>query len=70
MKITYIHHSSFCVEIEGKVLVFDYYNGTGVPSCTYHGKMPKYSKETPIYVFSSHSHRDHFDAEVLKWSEY
>ncbi len=69
MKITYIHHSTFCVEIEGKVLVFDYYNGKGVPGCEYHGKMPEFPQKTPIYVFSSHSHRDHFDLEVLNWSE-
>lgn len=68
MKITYIHHSAFCVEVEGRVLVFDYYNGTGVPSCEYHGRMPEFPKETPVYVFSSHSHRDHFDPEVLTWS--
>lgn len=70
MKITYIHHSSVCVELDGKVLVFDYYKGDGVPSCVYSGKMPKFAKETPIYVFSSHSHRDHFDVEVLNWSKY
>ncbi|MCI9082325.1 MAG: MBL fold metallo-hydrolase [Lachnospiraceae bacterium] len=69
MKITYIHHSTFCVEVEGRVLVFDYYNGKGVPGCEYHGKMPEFPKETPIYVFSSHSHRDHFDSEVLNWSK-
>ena len=69
MKIIYIHHSTFCVEIEGRVLVFDYYSGSGVPGCTYHGKMPQYPKETPVYVFSSHSHRDHFDAQVMRWQE-
>jgi len=70
MKITYIHHSAFCVELEDKVLVFDYYNGAGVPSCEYHGKMPEFPKEIPVYVFSSHSHRDHFDPEVLAWSRH
>ncbi len=68
MKITYIHHSTFCVELEGKVFVFDYYNGKGLPGCEYHGKIPEYPKDTPIYVFASHSHRDHFHAEVLEWS--
>ena len=69
MKITYIHHSAFCVEIEDKVLVFDYYNGTSVEACLYHGKMPRYDGNQEIYVFSSHSHRDHFDYEVLAWSK-
>lgn len=68
MKITYIHHSAFCVETDGKALVFDYYNGKGLPSCEYHGKMPEYPEDMPIYVFASHSHRDHFDTEILSWS--
>ena len=68
MKITYIHHSAFCVETAGKALVFDYYRGDRVPDCMYQGKMPKFSEKMPVYVFSSHSHQDHFDPEVLKWS--
>ena len=27
MKITYIHHSSFCVELENSILLFDYFKG-------------------------------------------
>ncbi|MEG0963222.1 MAG: MBL fold metallo-hydrolase [Lachnospiraceae bacterium] len=69
MKITYIHHSSFCVELEKQVLVFDYYDGSKVESCPYYGKMPEFPKDTPLYVFSSHSHRDHFDKKVLTWSQ-
>lgn len=68
MKITYIHHSTFCVEVDDKVFVFDYYDGTSIPSYVYHGSMPQFSRETPVYVFSSHSHRDHFGVDVLKWS--
>ncbi len=69
MKIIYIHHSTFCVETGGKVLIFDYYSGKGLPSCEYHGKIPDYPEDTPVYVFASHAHRDHFDTRVLNWSE-
>lgn len=69
MKVTYIHHSTFCVEIAERVLVFDYYDGKSVPSCPYGGVMPEFPKDTRMYVFSSHSHRDHFDTKVLKWME-
>lgn len=69
MKVNYIHHSSFYIEFEHKVLVFDYYDGTSIEACIYNGSMPEFSTDTEIYVFSSHSHRDHFDMEVLKWSE-
>lgn len=68
MKITYIHHSAFCVETDKMALVFDYFRGDRVSDCIYHGKMPELPEETPVYVFSSHSHQDHFDPEVLKWS--
>lgn len=69
MKITYIHHSAFCIETDGIALVFDYFKGDCIPSCTYHGTLPELGENTPIYVFSSHSHRDHFDVEVLRWKE-
>ncbi len=69
MKVTYIHHSSFWIELDKKVLVFDYYDGKSAGDCIYKGSMPEFPKDTEMYVFSSHSHRDHFDMEVLKWSE-
>lgn len=68
MKVTYIHHSSFCIELGKIVLIFDYCNGKKIPFCSYSGKMPEFSKDIQMYVFSSHSHPDHFDIEVLKWS--
>ncbi len=68
MKVTYIHHSSFCIEIGRKVLVFDYCNGKKVPACQYSGKMPEFPEDTQMYVFTSHSHMDHFDMEIIKWS--
>lgn len=68
MKVTYIHHSSFYIQFEKKVLVFDYYDGKSVGDCIYEGKMPEFPEDMEMYVFSSHGHRDHFDMEVLKWS--
>ena len=68
MKVNYIHHSSFYVEFDKKILVFDYYDGKSIESCIYNGQMPEFPADTEVYVFSSHSHRDHFDMEVLKWS--
>ncbi len=69
MKITYIHHSAFCVETGGRAFVFDYYRGDYIPSCVYCGKMPEFPADMPVYVFASHEHGDHFDVEVLKWKE-
>lgn len=51
MKITYIHHSSFSVELDKCILLFDYFQGN----------IPKFDKNKKLYVFSSHSHHDHFN---------
>lgn len=56
MLITYIHHSCFSVETEQCVFLFDYYKGN----------IPSFSKEKQLFVFSSHSHQDHFNHEIFK----
>lgn len=56
MKITYIHHSSFSVELDKCILLFDYFQG----------KLPKFDKNKKLYVFSSHSHHDHFNESIFK----
>ena len=55
MKITYIHHSCFLVETERFYYLFDYEKG----------KLPEMNREKPIYVFSSHSHHDHYNPEIF-----
>mgnify|MGYP000538470716 CR=1 FL=1 len=50
VKITYISHSCFAVELEHSVLVFDYYQG----------ELPLWNPEKTIYVFVSHRHYDQF----------
>lgn len=56
MKVTYLYHSGFLVELEQHILLFDYYKG----------KLPEFSKEKTIYVFASHKHRDHFDFSIFE----
>lgn len=50
MKINHIYHSGFTVELEEKVLVFDWYNGGLLD-------LPLNKK---VYVFVSHFHEDHY----------
>lgn len=78
MKVTFIHHSSFCVELGDKVLVFDYFNGTRtrgmevidtIPEFHFRGRMPEFGPDQEIYVFVSHRHQDHFDPEIFGWVE-
>lgn len=59
VKITYISHSCFAVELEQSVLVFDYYQGA----------LPLWDPKKTIYVFVSHRHYDHFCKEIFGWKE-
>lgn len=54
MDITYIEHSGFLIELGSCYIIFDYYRGT-VPTL----------KDKPVYVFSSHSHKDHFNPKIF-----
>ena len=59
MKITYIHHSSFSAELDNCILLFDYFQGN----------IPYFDKNKKLYVFSSHSHHDHFNKSIFKIEE-
>lgn len=59
MKITYIQHSGFAVELKDKVLIFDYYQG----------ELPAFDPEKDVFVFVSHRHYDHFQRCIFKWRE-
>lgn len=69
MQVIFIHHSCFLVEVDEKVLIFDWFAGDRVNGYTFCGQIPEYEADTPIYVFASHKHRDHFDMDVLKWAD-
>lgn len=56
MKITYISHSGFAIELEKTVLLFDYFKGV----------LPDFAKEKTIYVFASHKHPDHFNPQIFE----
>ena len=59
MLITYIHHSCFSIETEESIFLFDYYKGN----------IPNFTKEKPLFVFSSHFHQDHFNPVIFELSE-
>ncbi|MEW9077853.1 MBL fold metallo-hydrolase [Terrisporobacter glycolicus] len=56
MKITYIHHSSFVVELKNCILLFDYFQGN----------LPEFNNDKKLYVFASHSHHDHFNDSIFE----
>ena len=56
MKITYIHHSAFFIEMKTASLLFDYFEGA----------LPEIPADKPLYVFSSHRHGDHFSDVIFE----
>ena len=59
MHITYINHSGFLLETEKSYILFDYYKN----------EIPTMDNNKSIYIFSSHSHDDHFNPKVLELSD-
>ncbi len=62
MKITYIFHSGFAVEMQHCILIFDYWMD---PSHSLEKLLASTDKR--IYVFSSHFHEDHFNKRIFDW---
>lgn len=56
MKVTYLAHSGFLVEMKNACFLFDYYTGA----------IPELPKEKPLVVFVSHSHSDHYNREIYQ----
>lgn len=69
MKVTFLHHSSFLVELEHTILLFDYFAGDRVNGFCFTGAIPPLDSEKDFYVFASHKHQDHFDMDNLKLAE-
>lgn len=65
MRLTYIYHSSFALETGAFNAVFDYFTdrdgGAKIRELL--------NDEKKLYVFSSHSHSDHFNPEILRWKK-
>ena len=60
MKIIFVFHSCFVVELEKQILIFDYYG---------EGRLPEFPAGKQIYFLNSHSHQDHFRREILDLRE-
>lgn len=62
IKINYLYHSGFTVETKNHFLIFDYYRDRAKGDIA---EVIKSKKN--IVIFSSHSHPDHFNAEIFTW---
>ncbi|WP_326908556.1 MBL fold metallo-hydrolase [Sedimentibacter sp. MB31-C6] len=73
MKAYYIYHSCFVVETENSFLIFDYFDDKRTPEDDFNFKevlKDIFKSNKHLYVFSSHSHHDHFNRSILSWSSY
>lgn len=55
MKVTYLGHSGFFVEMEDACFLFDYYKG----------ELPEADRGKMLFVFVSHGHYDHYRKEIF-----
>lgn len=55
MKVTYIGHSGFLVELEETYLLFDYFEGN----------IPTLDETKKLIIFVSHNHHDHFNPKIF-----
>ena len=60
MRVLFVCHSSFVVELDQSVLIFDYYG---------EGRLPAVSGDKQVYFLNSHGHPDHFKREILELRE-
>lgn len=59
MKIKFIAHSGFLVQLPSADLLFDYFRG----------ELPDPEPGKPLFVFASHAHADHFSREIFSLAE-
>lgn len=69
-KIHYIYHSGFAIETKNHFLIFDYYKHPSTPLSKDILSPDSFKSKENIYVFSSHSHEDHFNPSILQWQQY
>lgn len=58
VKVTFLYHSGFVVELARHMLVFDYFKG----------ELPTLPKGKMLLFFASHKHQDHFQLSGLRWA--
>lgn len=76
-EVTYIHHDGFVVRLPDATLVFDYWRGDRSDAPTAHSLSDHHTGvplppgviiSSPLYVFISHFHKDHYDPGVFEWA--
>ncbi|MEG0775596.1 MBL fold metallo-hydrolase [Clostridium sp.] len=69
-KIHYLYHSGFAIETTNHFLVLDYYKNPSNKLIKNILSPDNIKLKKNMYVFSSHSHGDHFNPAIFKWQQY
>lgn len=56
MRVEFVGHSCYLIELDRHVLVFDYF----------HGRLPDFDRGKCVMVFVSHSHPDHYSESIFQ----
>jgi len=59
MRVTFLAHSGFFLELETASLLFDWWKG----------ELPPLPADRPLLVFASHRHEDHFNPAIFSLAE-
>ncbi|MEG0766799.1 MAG: hypothetical protein RR482_03695, partial [Clostridia bacterium] len=72
IRITYLDHSGFAVQMPDALLIFDDARGPAPQGTSLDQgwiTREQVAQSPRTYVFVSHSHADHFDASIFDWAE-
>lgn len=64
MELIYLYHSGVALLTERATLIFDFYEDTHPQQGLIRDLL---KREGAVYVFSTHSHYDHFNPKILEW---
>lgn len=70
--IYFIYHSGFAVKTYNHFIIFDYFKKPAEMNESTRKllSMENFKKMQNVFVFSSHSHEDHFNPEILEFEKY
>lgn len=67
MKVTYIYHDCFFVELQSCQIIFDFWKQNPRIS----DSIEKiFNPLKPLYVFVSHFHKDHYNPDIFLWNKF
>ncbi len=69
MKVTYIYHSCYLLEFDRFSLLFDFYEDVRRDDGSLWVSDYLINKAEDLYVFSTHSHKDHFNPQIFEWND-